>query len=384
MVFVPSVNTPLGTYVQDGLRAGPSYSNLVSTTTDNNGNLISGYYDKFGKGILYSPFNTWDIVPYGSTVGNIVATTAIAAAGYLTLSQDYLATNKILGTDGVFYVQFDWPRVPSVTVSGAAMAGPTPITMFGSDWFGYPLQHTYTVNAVGTYPSTLATPAKAFYRLYNVYSAGPTGAGGTISVQTTNTFGLPYVIKESSYAANFSWNGVGMATQSGEATLVGGTIMVNTPAVLANSVIQLTNQALNATAAANAGTLYVGARVARTSFVIDSNNAADVSTVGWSIVNGGQNITAPADTTPISTATTGDVRGLIKLPEAGETWGAVPDGSTRLVYTPYIFGSDQFHNQLAAGGQPQGTGAVAPATNTVPTLKKEDLYGVSQYYTGAV
>lgn len=369
MVYVPPINIPLGTYVRDGLRSGPSYTSLNSNDLSSNTQLVSGYYNNNGIGVLYTPYSVWDMVPYATTAGNISAAAAITAAGNLTLRADGSATTSVLGGNGSRYIQFDWPRVPAVVVAGAAMAGPTNITIFGYDWYGFPLQHTYVVQATGTYPANLDTPAKAFYRITRVYSDGSTGVGGTVAIQTSDIFGLPYVIREKSYATNFSWNSTSLMNLSGSATLVAGTVTVNTPGVVGGSIILTSHQSLNATPAANAGVTYISSIVARTSFAITSADSADASTIGWSIPNGGENLIAVADaSTP--TALTGDVRGLIALPTA-------PDATKRLVFSPYVSGSNTFQNQLAAGGQPEGAG-------TVPPLTKGALYGRSQYYTGTV
>ena len=72
----------------------------------------------------------------------------------------------------------------------------------------------------------------------------------------------------------------GTNAKSGIATLVAGTITVNTTAVSANSRIQLTHQN-------NSGVLgfvTVSARVAATSFTITSSNAGDTSAIAWLIV----------------------------------------------------------------------------------------------------
>ncbi len=79
----------------------------------------------------------------------------------------------------------------------------------------------------------------------------------------------------------------------GTATLVGGTITVNTTAVTASSIIHLTRQSIGATGAAALGVLTVGTVVAGTSFVINAVQAADatalqasdVSVIGWTIIN---------------------------------------------------------------------------------------------------
>ncbi len=67
----------------------------------------------------------------------------------------------------------------------------------------------------------------------------------------------------------------------GVATLVSGTVTVNTSKVTANSRIFLT---INGGSLANVGTTYISARTAGTSFTITSTNGQDASDVAWLIV----------------------------------------------------------------------------------------------------
>lgn len=71
----------------------------------------------------------------------------------------------------------------------------------------------------------------------------------------------------------------GSAATDGTATLSSGTATVNTTAVAAGSKILLTYQ--NCT---SCGTIYIGTITAGTSFVINSSNGSDASTVLWSIL----------------------------------------------------------------------------------------------------
>ena len=75
----------------------------------------------------------------------------------------------------------------------------------------------------------------------------------------------------------------GVNAKIGTAILSSGTVTVSTTAVDANSLIFLTNQVAGGIAS-TVGTLYVGTIVANTSFVINSSNATDASTVAWMIV----------------------------------------------------------------------------------------------------
>lgn len=72
----------------------------------------------------------------------------------------------------------------------------------------------------------------------------------------------------------------GTNAKAGLAVLVGGTLVVNTTAVTANSRIYLTTN----TPGGTPGWLQVSARVAGTSFTILSSNGADTSSVAWLIV----------------------------------------------------------------------------------------------------
>lgn len=66
----------------------------------------------------------------------------------------------------------------------------------------------------------------------------------------------------------------------GQATLVAGTVTVSTPLISANSQVILTNALVGGTA----GVLSVGTVVSGISFVINSSNASDTSTVNWFLV----------------------------------------------------------------------------------------------------
>ena len=378
---VPS-NIPLGTYVGGGLRSGPFYTRQTVTTPDSNNIITSGTYNKWGPGVLYSPQNTWSIVPYPETFSNIVAETGVESPGYLTLTGDGQATTLLTGPNGQPYVQFDWPRVPGVRVLGGNLPNPVNVTIFGTDWYGFPLQHTYVVQNVSNYPGissdiyNLSTPCKAFYTVTGVYCDAIEGGNG-ITLETTDIFGLPYRVNEWSDIINFSWAGSNMMDQSYNAMLNAGSVTVPTPAAFWEDGQQGNNTFLSrlTTAGTNNGDLYVGSATNNVSFTINSTNNLDTSTVNWLIKNGGQNLMAFADATNPATAFTGDVRGLFQLPGIGEAWAPFPDGTYRALITSYVFGADEFQNQLAALSQPQGDG-------TVPFLTAPDLFGVPQYYTG--
>ncbi|MFD6324183.1 glycosyl hydrolase family 28-related protein [Streptomyces sp. NPDC058442] len=73
----------------------------------------------------------------------------------------------------------------------------------------------------------------------------------------------------------------GGAARMGTAVLAAGTRVVNTTAVTASSVVQLTTQIPGGTV----GAPYISARTAGTSFTITSTSGSDTSTVGWRILD---------------------------------------------------------------------------------------------------
>lgn len=106
------------------------------------------------------------------------------------------------------------------------------------------------------------------------FAMGTGQSGGTFSVfggqLVLGTAGVGLAIKEGANAC------------SGVATLVAGTVTVNTTKVTATSRIQLTVQALGTVTAPKA--VAVTARTAATSFTITSADATDTSQVAWQII----------------------------------------------------------------------------------------------------
>jgi hypothetical protein len=302
-------NIPLGTYVSDGVRTGPLYTGQVpSSLVPFNPNLSLSYssYSEYGPGIQLSTQATYNITPnlpnivgQFTSLNNLVAPVTPGGAGPLTLRGDNSVTKVISDPSGM-YVQFDWPRVPTVTVTGTT-AGNRKITLLGYDIYGNPLQHTYTVNAIGTYPSVvtgvnagLSIPAKAFYQITQAYIDGAVTGGSTISLGASDIFGLPFLVQDAGDITGISWgsqsdlsSNVGILSSPiiGTSTLVaaggGSTVDINCGALTSNSVIQATYHTL----AGTSGTLSVPTREPTIDFSIKSSSATDTSTVDWTLIN---------------------------------------------------------------------------------------------------
>src|SRR5271154_294717 len=116
-------NIPLGTFLEDGVRTGPLYSGQIpASSVPFNPTLDLTYssYSAYGPAILLSAQNTWNITPAPTGIANVVArTNAIANINSMVLTGDNSATKLISQSNTPTYTQFDWPRVPTVTISNA-------------------------------------------------------------------------------------------------------------------------------------------------------------------------------------------------------------------------------------------------------------------------
>ena len=342
-----ATNIPLGTYVQDGVRTGPFYTGqLTPNFVDpaGNGIVTSSSHNVYGPGVLLSPQVTYNIMPFApggaqTVLNNIVATQAvgtIVGAGNLPIYADGQVTTMI-PNNGKPYLQFDFPRMVTVTVGTATAPVGTRVTIFGTDWYGMPLQHTYVISAIQTYPiialgggegGSLSVPAKAFYTVNRVYISGAAVAS-TISLGAADVFGLPYCVNNVGDIQAIGW---------------------------------------------------------------DQNSELISFVEGESLTAKG--VLENADQTPIATAITGDVRGLYG-PSTPSTavLGTInpilaPVVGRILRVTSYVSGADVWQNQLtnqqlnAALQNPPLSALYPNRVYPVQPLTPNNLYGVPQFYTG--
>lgn len=123
----------------------------------------------------------------------------------------------------------------------------------------------------------------------NTYDLGGTGntwrdiwAGRNASIG--GTLGVTGLTTVAAFTATGPLSITAGANKSvGQAVLVGGTVTVSNTRVTASSIIFLTDATTGSLV--NIGTPTVGTIVAGTSFVINSSNAFDTSTVNWLIIN---------------------------------------------------------------------------------------------------
>lgn len=289
--YLTNSNFPLGTEFDDGVRVGPVLTRTIVSGTGPNSRLTPYSYQQWGQGLLLSSIGTYNIIPRGpSGAGNIVGYSApvtVTGAGYLTLSADGYVTSSAIGGNGNVIVQCDWPRVPQLSVLTNNIGANVTFTVFGTDYYGVPLQASVVANAQGDYSFL-----KAFYTITGVYSNGASGTA-TIQLQTTDTFGLPYKLNSVGDISFINWGDASdmstseedttSALSAGFSTLTAGSVTINTEAVTKGSNIQITCSNPGGTQGFLSAS--VANRTDNTSFVISSSEAADTSTVNWVIIN---------------------------------------------------------------------------------------------------
>lgn len=198
------MNKTYGTFVQDGVRSGPLYTFMWN---DGNGGVYStASFEKFGKGIPYSPNFTYRITPFESVEGNVCEAQNTAAAQYLGLNAGSTADLNNAATfkkddDRNSEILFDWPRALKVETEGANLAAPVNVTVFGKDAYDFSMQETVVVQNVAAY-----NLKKAFAKVTSVYCGGVFAGANQIKITTQDTFGLPYVCSDSTDVISVGWD----------------------------------------------------------------------------------------------------------------------------------------------------------------------------------
>ncbi len=197
----------------------------------------------------------------GGTIALGGFTATIPATGTVTLGSPTASGNVFVGTS-------------ATTGAGNASLTYTSNTLLNSiSTNGNVITSVANSNA-GSLARTFILYSSVIASTYHKWSIGGSTVANLVATMDSTGFsldlvGMGFKIKEGTNAA------------MGLATLVGGTLVVNTTKVTANSRIFLTGQGGNV---ANLGTYNVTARTAGTSFTITSSNVLDTNTVAWQIV----------------------------------------------------------------------------------------------------
>jgi hypothetical protein len=393
--FLDGCTVPLGTQVDDGSRVGPILTRSITNP--------QGYHpvpiNQWGEGLLLSASNTYNIIPRGpSSAGNVSAANAYAAPGSVTLSGDGYIASKLVAGNGSNYLQLDWPRALSVTVATANMTAATNVTIYCRDYYGQNFQEVVTVNTVGTYQMK-----KAAYMFLGAYVNGTTGAGGTLSIQTTDVFGLPYRVDSAGDISNISWaNQSDMTTTSpiagsviadmGVATISsGGTVTVNSPYVYPNSIIELT---YSSDAGPAALPLVASTITEQTSFVITGD---ENQSVFWTVINNpystGTATLVAGTVTVYTSAIRADSNILLtaaSAPEAGApaatdyTYGTIVPGVSFTITATSGAATESVNWYIVNPSVLQGKATLTAGTVTIqsPAIKSTDLIMTTRRTSG--
>lgn len=202
---------------------------------------------------------------FALSAGTVTITDAAAVYGEIELASSDLAGGTLA-----------YGTLAAVKGVGTQIGGngiTTVVGLYGVYLPGFSLRgSTTTINTFyGVYigANTVFSGSPVVSNSYGVYQADANSQNyfaGHVYVQTA---GKTIGIKE------------GANAKMGTATLVGGTVTVNTTAVATGSRIFLS---IN-TSGGTVGAVYVSARVNATSFTITSTSGADTSTVAWLIVD---------------------------------------------------------------------------------------------------
>jgi hypothetical protein len=306
---VPTVNTSAMVYINSngvvtasylgllGLGGGNIATNiaggteaLLSNTTGTN-NTAFGYHAGRNITSASSGFNTWVGSLAGETATGGTAVSNATIIGYGALKTGGGTGPTIVGSGGA-------PTSTGNNVTGVGWS------VFASLTTGHHLVGM-GVNAGAYFGGSFGAAATINHGIYigdNAY-ASANGVTNEVVVadaglgmgSNTSTFGNTSTTDTYLYGnidapnGNLSLQTVGNGIKikegtnatMGNATLSGGSVVVSTTKVTANSRIFITDQGGTIT---NLGILYISARTAGTSFTISSSNVLDASNVSWLII----------------------------------------------------------------------------------------------------
>lgn len=229
-------------------------------------------------------------VANGSVSGNGGLNTQSGAPGGANLFVN--AGSNMVGASGAqllfggassIYIRADFGGTSTGTPANAAnganvVFGSTPYTIANAQ--NSPLLTNVVINPIGTVILTGSGTVTNTASLYiQGASAGTvTGANYALYINSGNS------LMNGNLTLGTAGNGLsikeGTNARMGTGTLSGGTVVISTTAVTANSRIFLTDEGGTVT---NLGSLYISARTAGASFTVSSTNVLDASTFAWII-----------------------------------------------------------------------------------------------------
>lgn len=204
-MFISGTSVTAGTYITSfgtGTGGVGTY-NVNNSATATSTTMVGGFEDFFsdpsqmdlGVGPMGRVF-VWDTVAVTANTANVVASSAPAAAGNLTLlNTSTLGGRYIVRQDGVPAIQLDVPRALVVNTSTTARA----ITVTGYDIYGQQMSEVITV-------SVAATPVNGKKAFFQIISASISGSATAVTVGTNDVLGIPVRVTDGGYLAHVGFN----------------------------------------------------------------------------------------------------------------------------------------------------------------------------------
>ncbi len=293
------------------------------------------------SGVLTSPLYAYSETPVQAIANNLVSLGSFNRIGnipLLTIPGPGVTFESQFGTYRGVY-RLDVPRCLSVTNGGGGNT--ITVTIYGFDEWDQLMEENLTIPSGNT-----RTGNKAFYRILKAWNNTPINPLFPVTPLTmgvTNQLGLPYCFNSTADLVNIQATITPPALNAGEVTLTNG-VSPFIPLASGNWPEDLPFVDITPLYTGSAGSICIYSVEYDTTFdssgfTIHSNNANDTSRIRWRVpteISTYTNIigSIPADIGP-ATATTGDVRGLIAVPEFIDTQ-PVFDGTKRILFCYYL------------------------------------------------
>lgn len=163
------------------------------------GAAVTGIAPRGSGGFGFGPLGRiyiLDIVPLTLNAAAFAASQSPGSAKAVALSAGTGVTKSVNGSGQTIY-SADVAR--AVTITSGADESANNITVKGYDQYGEAMTQTLAGAATGT-----VTTTKAFKSIYSVTSSA--NFAGTITVGTSDTFGMPVAVVDVDYIINAKWN----------------------------------------------------------------------------------------------------------------------------------------------------------------------------------
>ena len=196
-----------GAWTQYGYRVGPTASP---------GSSRQAFANAFGLGMPYGSLFTYSITPVANVAQNIAPQLTLSATpGWVPMNTAPVEGDKAVSffygwsavpygetpdqtptqtnAQGILALQLQYPCCLGWSTNATVDSY---VTFFGYDWYGQSMQEKVNIN-------TQTQTSSAFYGVVGIWSDAA-AEGSTFSVGTTQTYGLPYLLKSSTQVVAYA------------------------------------------------------------------------------------------------------------------------------------------------------------------------------------